>query len=135
MHYRSSLRNIFVHLFCGTTTKRIIGVEAWRLVSMVKKDRRGEKKEEERLERGNKFAKSVSTKWKRQKRFLPFLILKIGNLFFFPTWELFFFCSSKRLNTRHFYSGNHKNLVLCNHFNFKYSFSAPEKKEIKFHAG
>lgn len=52
LHYRSSLRNIFVHLFCGTTTKRIIGVEAWRLVSMVKNGG-GEKKKKRRTnERG-----------------------------------------------------------------------------------
>lgn len=91
LHYRSSLRNIFVHLFCGTTTKRIIGVEAWRLVSMVKKGRDKKKKEKKRLERENKFAKSVFNQIETSKAILPFLILKIGNLFFFSTWDKNFF--------------------------------------------
>lgn len=92
------------------------------------KKKKKKKKQKEQLERGNKFAKSVSTKRKRQKRFLPFLILKIGNLFFFSAWELFFFIPAKYTA---FYSGNDKNLVLCNHFNFKIpfsTFSAPQKK-------
>lgn len=134
MHYRSSLRNIFVHLFCGTTTKRIIGVEAWRLVSMVKKDRRGKKRRRKGLKEGTSSQSLFPPNGNVKSDFCHFWFLKSVIYSSFQPGN-FFFCSSKRLNTRHFYSGNHKNLVLCNHFNFKYSFSAPEKKEIKFHAG
>lgn len=61
--YKNLALSIFVtEHFCSPffavqTTKRIIGVEAWRLVSMVKKGRGKKKKEKKRLERENKFAK------------------------------------------------------------------------------
>lgn len=95
LHYRSSLRNIFVHLFCGTTTKRIIRVEAWRLVSMVKNGGGGKKKKEEQTKEEQICKVSFHQK-KTSKAILPFLILKIGNLFFFSAWDknFFFSCSS-----------------------------------------
>lgn len=92
LHYRSSLRNIFVHLFCGTTTKRIIRVEAWRLVSMVKNGGGEKKKKKKNKRKRNKFAKSVSTKRKRQKRFCHFWFLKsVIYSSFQPGIRTFFF--------------------------------------------
>lgn len=56
-----------------------------------KKRRRGKKKKEEEQTKEEQICKVCFHQKKTSKAILPFLILKIGNLFFFSAWDKNFF--------------------------------------------